>query len=166
MAVRAIADEHVAIIGRSPFGTITDRLERGAFESLIRAKIAANERFSQLHEARYYGATPLRPQPLEYEPAAGGETGSAIANFTFLNPHVYLDTVMLLGSLSAQFPGNARLAYGAGAALASFAWFFGLGYGARLLQPIFARPAAWRVLDVMIGVVMAALAISLVASLF
>lgn len=111
----------------------------------------------------------LHAEAMKAAEGATANLGAAVAAclaFTFLNPHVYLDTVMLLGSLSAQFPGNARLAYGAGAALASFAWFFGLGYGARLLQPIFARPAAWRVLDVMIGVVMAALAISLVASLF
>ncbi|MBZ9791781.1 LysE/ArgO family amino acid transporter [Rhizobium sp. 3T7] len=81
--------------------------------------------------------------------------------FTFLNPHVYLDTVVLLGSLSAAYSGADRLAFGLGAATASFVWFFGLGYGARLLQPVFAKPAAWRVLDVIIGIVMALLAISL-----
>jgi L-lysine exporter family protein LysE/ArgO len=84
--------------------------------------------------------------------------------FTFLNPHVYLDTVLLLGSLSAAFEGSERIAYGAGAAIASFVWFFGLGYGARLLAPLFARPAAWRVLDVVIGLVMGLLAIGLLWS--
>ncbi|MET3854134.1 MULTISPECIES: LysE/ArgO family amino acid transporter [unclassified Rhizobium] len=86
--------------------------------------------------------------------------------FTFLNPHVYLDTVVLLGSLSAAYQGADRLAYGIGAAVASFVWFFGLGYGARLLQPVFAKPAAWRVLDVIIGVVMSLLAISLLIRFF
>lgn len=84
--------------------------------------------------------------------------------FTFLNPHVYLDTVVLLGSLSAKHEGMARLAYGIGAAVASFTWFFGLGYGARFLAPLFARPSAWRVLDVLIGLVMALLAIGLLVS--
>ncbi|MBP1843680.1 L-lysine exporter family protein LysE/ArgO [Rhizobium petrolearium] len=84
--------------------------------------------------------------------------------FTFLNPHVYLDTVVLLGSLSAAFEGMERVAYGAGAAIASFLWFFGLGYGARFLAPFFARPAAWRVLDVVIGVVMGLLALGLLLS--
>lgn len=69
-----------------------------------------------------------------------------IAAMTWLNPHVYLDTVVLLGSVSAQFPGRA-LAFAAGAMTASFTFFFGLGYGARLLAPIFARPRAWQVLD-------------------
>ena len=81
--------------------------------------------------------------------------------FTFLNPHVYLDMVVLIGSLSAAYGGADRIAYVLGAATASFVWFFGLGYGARLLQPVFAKPAAWRVLDVIIGVVMGLLAISL-----
>jgi len=86
--------------------------------------------------------------------------------FTFLNPHVYLDTVVLLGSLSAAYSGADRVAYGLGAATASFVWFFGLGYGARLLQPVFEKPAAWRVLDVIIGIVMALLAISLIVRFF
>lgn len=86
--------------------------------------------------------------------------------FTFLNPHVYLDTVVLLGSLSAAYRGADRLAYGVGAAVASFVWFFALGYGARLLQPVFAKPAAWRVLDVVIGVVMGLLALSLAVRFF
>lgn len=85
--------------------------------------------------------------------------------FTFLNPHVYLDTVVLLGSLSAAFEGKERLAYGAGAVAASFVWFFSLGYGARLLAPLFARPAAWRVLDLLIGMVMSLLALALLLSL-
>jgi L-lysine exporter family protein LysE/ArgO len=85
--------------------------------------------------------------------------------FTFLNPHVYLDTVVLLGSLSAAFEGQERVAYGAGAVVSSFVWFFGLGYGARLLAPLFARPAAWRVLDALIGMVMSLLALGLLLSL-
>jgi L-lysine exporter family protein LysE/ArgO len=82
------------------------------------------------------------------------------------NPHVYLDTVLLLGSLSGRFVGLARPAYGVGAAAASFAWFFGLGYGARLLQPLFARPSAWRVLDILVGLVMAGIAVGLITRLF
>lgn len=83
--------------------------------------------------------------------------------FTFLNPHVYLDTVLLLGSLSTQFEGGGRVAYGIGAVLSSFVWFAALGYGARLLQPFFARPAAWRVLDILIGGVMTTLSVGLLA---
>lgn len=81
--------------------------------------------------------------------------------FTFLNPHVYLDTVVLVGGFSATYEGNARLAFGIGAVMASFAWFFSLGYGARLLAPLFAKPIAWRVLDTAIAVIMAMLGIML-----
>lgn len=104
------------------------------------------------------------PHALKAGPPEGMTLKAAIATclaFTFLNPHVYLDTVVLLGSLSAAYQGEGRIFYGIGAAAASFVWFFTLGYGARLLQPVFAKPAAWRVLDVVIGIVMSLLAISL-----
>ena len=110
----------------------------------------------------------MHPEALLAAKKGEGSLKAAIAAclaFTFLNPHVYLDTVVLLGSLSASFEGAARIAYGAGAAIASFVWFFGLGYGARLLQPVFARPAAWRVLDILIGVVMAAIGLGLIVRL-
>ncbi|ATU92184.1 LysE/ArgO family amino acid transporter [Phyllobacterium zundukense] len=106
----------------------------------------------------------FHPEVLRAATSGNGNLKVAIGTvlaLTFLNPHVYLDTVVLLGGLSARFEGVNRAAYGAGAALASFIWFFGLGYGARLLQPVFARPAAWRVLDVLIGLVMAGIALSL-----
>lgn len=88
------------------------------------------------------------------------------AAFTFLNPHVYLDTVLLVGSVGAQQPpGAVRAAFLAGTCAASFAWFFGLAYGARVLAPWFERPAAWRMLDALIGVTMWALAAWLARSL-
>lgn len=109
-----------------------------------------------------------RPQAMQASEDAPQRLGPAVAAclaFTFLNPHVYLDTVVLLGSLSARYDGSARIAYGAGAMIASFVWFFSLGYGARLLQPLFARPSAWRVLDVLIGLVMAVIGLSLLRGL-
>ena len=81
---------------------------------------------------------------------------------SLLNPHVYLDTVVLLGSIGGQFRGGARAAFGAGAVTASTVWFFGLAYGAARLGPLFRRPLAWRVLDVVIGIVMWSIAASLV----
>jgi L-lysine exporter family protein LysE/ArgO len=110
----------------------------------------------------------VNPAALTAARSGEGSLSAAIAAclaFTFLNPHVYLDTVVLLGSLSARYEGSDRLAYGVGATISSFVWFFALGYGARLLQPVFARPAAWRVLDVLIGLVMAAIGIGLLRSL-
>ena len=80
----------------------------------------------------------------------------------WLNPHVYLDTVGLIGAVSAGFPDwSSKIAYGSGAALASFVFFFGLGYGARLLAPIFARPRAWAILDVIIALIMWSIAATL-----
>ncbi len=91
---------------------------------------------------------------------------STVLAFTFLNPHVYLDTVVLLGGLSARYDGADRLAYAIGACVSSFAWFFSLGYGARLLAPLFARPNSWRVLDTLIGLIMWALAARLLMEFF
>jgi L-lysine exporter family protein LysE/ArgO len=81
--------------------------------------------------------------------------------FTWLNPHVYLDTIVLLGSVSTRYAGH-RLAFALGAMSASFLFFFSLGYGARLLRPLFANPRAWRVLDGVIGITMLLLAAKLV----
>ena len=101
--------------------------------------------------------------------AANDGTGSLRATLltclalTWLNPHVYLDTVGLIGAVSTGFPGwSGKLAYGGGAVLASFVFFFGLGYGARLLAPVFARPRAWAVLDVVIALVMWSIAATLI----
>jgi L-lysine exporter family protein LysE/ArgO len=84
-------------------------------------------------------------------------TGIAL---TWLNPHVYLDTVLLLGSVANSY-GADRWAFGAGAALGSVLWFSGLGFGARLLRGLFARPIAWRVLDVLIAAIMITLGVVL-----
>jgi L-lysine exporter family protein LysE/ArgO len=87
------------------------------------------------------------------------------AGFTFLNPHVYLDTVLLMGSIGARQPADLRLWFVGGAAAASGAWFTTLGFGARLLKPVFRRPRAWQVLDTLIGLTMLALAASLLGKL-
>lgn len=86
-------------------------------------------------------------------------TLATAAAFTWLNPHVYLDTLGLIGAVSTKFDINSqRYAFGMGAVLSSFVFFFGLGYGARLLAPIMQSTRAWRVLDIGIGFVMWALA--------
>ncbi|WP_435885071.1 LysE/ArgO family amino acid transporter [Streptomyces tauricus] len=81
---------------------------------------------------------------------------------TWLNPHVYLDTVFLLGSIAAD-RGPWRWTFGLGAMLASLVWFAALGFGARLLSPLLARPSAWRVLDALIAVTMIVLGAMLIA---
>jgi L-lysine exporter family protein LysE/ArgO len=114
------------------------------------------------------GALSLRRALVPGALAAAGQGGGSLRAallaclaLTWLNPHVWLDTVVLLGSVAARFPGDAA-AFGIGAATASFAFFFALGYGARALAPVFARPAAWRVLDVGVGLVMWTIAAKLV----
>jgi L-lysine exporter family protein LysE/ArgO len=98
--------------------------------------------------------------PADAAPATLGATLATCLAMTWLNPHVYLDTVMLIGSVSTRFAGQKGL-FALGAMTASFLFFFALGYGARLLRPVFARPAAWRVLDSGIGFVMWAIAAQL-----
>lgn len=117
----------------------------------------------------WYGLTALarsaRPAALAVETAGAMSLSTALASaagFTLLNPHVYLDTVLLVGAVGASHPKADQPIFVAGAALASASWFLALGYGARVLAPVFARPAAWRVLDLLIGTMMLALAAGLV----
>jgi len=96
--------------------------------------------------------------------AGGGTLKSAVLTslaLTWLNPHVYLDTVILIGTIATQYGEDSQW-FGVGAVVASFVFFFSLGYGARALAPVFARPRAWQVLDVIIGLVMWAIAAKLV----
>ena len=101
-------------------------------------------------------------EALEAEGQATRSLGKAILTLlalTWLNPHVYLDTLVLLGSLSAQYPD--RFIFGLGAVSASFIFFLSLGYGARLLAPLFAKPRSWQVLDGVIALTMWAIAVKL-----
>ncbi|MDR1790529.1 MAG: LysE/ArgO family amino acid transporter [Propionibacteriaceae bacterium] len=84
------------------------------------------------------------------------------AAFTFLNPHVYLDTMLLLGSIANTYGPVLCWAFASGAATASIVWFFGLGYGARILTPLFAKPIAWRILDFIIAATMLFIALTLI----
>ncbi|WP_279480739.1 LysE/ArgO family amino acid transporter [Aureimonas sp. SK2] len=121
----------------------------------------------------WYGLAALRrmasPGALAAEAEGGSSLGRALATaaaFTFLNPHVYLDTVLLMGVAGSAQPADLRPVFVLGAAAASYAWFASLGFGARLLRPLFARPEAWRVLDAIVGAVMLTLAASLLVGSF
>jgi L-lysine exporter family protein LysE/ArgO len=110
----------------------------------------------------------VRPGRLVEESGAPDATGGSLASsvlsclgFTWLNPHVYLDTVLLLGTVAAGY-GSARWMFALGAAAGSMLWFSGLGFGARLLRPVFARPGAWRTLDLLIAATMLAMGVALV----
>jgi L-lysine exporter family protein LysE/ArgO len=111
----------------------------------------------------------LRPGRLEAAASRRQGLGATIITalaLTFLNPHVYLDTVVLIGGLSARHAGTAAVAFAGGAAVASLVWFYGLGFGARLLAPLLARPAAWRFLDLGIAIIMWGIAIRLAVEAF
>ena len=81
-------------------------------------------------------------------------TISVAAVLTFLNPHVYLDTMILIGSISQQFSGLYKISFALGTCLASLIFFFSLAYGARLLTPIMQRPFSWKVLDSLVAIIM------------
>jgi L-lysine exporter family protein LysE/ArgO len=108
----------------------------------------------------------LLPQSLRAaagsEPLSLGNAMAQAAGFTLLNPHVYLDTVLLMGSIGTRQPPDMRIWFVGGAACASGVWFTTLGFGARLLAPIFARPRAWQVLDTVVGLTMLTLAVLLI----
>jgi L-lysine exporter family protein LysE/ArgO len=86
---------------------------------------------------------------------------SIVAIFTFANPHVYLDTVILIGSISQQFMEMNRIYFTVGACLASFVWFFTIAYGAKLLTPIMKKPSHWRIFDLLIALIMFVIAFNL-----
>ena len=102
---------------------------------------------------------PSALKPTDRAPATLRATLLTCLALTYLNPHVYLDTVLLLGSVAQQHPH--RWLFGIGAALASVVWFTALGAGAHRLAPVLARPVAWRFLDGMIAVVMVGVGVSL-----
>jgi L-lysine exporter family protein LysE/ArgO len=118
----------------------------------------------------WYGVRALRrallPQSLRAatgnEPLSLANAMAQAAGFTLLNPHVYLDTVLLMGSIGTRQPPDMRIWFVGGAACASGVWFTTLGFGARLLAPIFARPRAWQVLDTLVGLTMLFLAVVLI----
>ncbi|MFE8955147.1 LysE/ArgO family amino acid transporter [Streptomyces althioticus] len=110
----------------------------------------------------------VRPAPRGLEAEGGEADGSrrravlTCLALTWLNPHVYLDTVFLVGSVAADH-GTERWTFGVGAVLASLCWFAALGFGARLLGRFLARPAAWRVLDALVATTMIVLGVTLIA---
>jgi L-lysine exporter family protein LysE/ArgO len=155
----ATADALLIALGISALAHVTAIFP--AFAPLLRYGGAAFLLVYSLHHAyaaiKHHDAMAPTDQP---KSTLFGSLATCLA-LTFLNPHVYLDTVLLIGSVSSRFPDH-RVAFGLGALTASYLFFFSLGYGARLLAPLFAQPQAWRILDGIIALVMAWIAIKLV----
>jgi L-lysine exporter family protein LysE/ArgO len=158
VAICAVSDAALIVAGVAGIGTIVEQAPV-AVDVVRWLGVAFLTWYgvSSLLRARHAGA-------LEAEGERGLSRRGAVVRvtaLTFLNPHVYLDTVLLLGSLAAHEGPDGRWWFAAGAAFASLAWFIGLGYGARLLSPLLAKRRAWQVLDVLIGLTMLAIALKL-----
>ena len=138
----------------------------GAHPSVLAAMGIAGAAFLLLY-AWQAGRRALSGQVLAARTTGDAQTlGSVLLQTlacTLLNPHVYLDTLLLIGAVGAQQPSATRVAFLAGCIAASAMWFVALGFGARLLAPVFARAAAWRALDAGVALTMVALGLRLAA---
>jgi len=154
--VCACSDAVLVAAGVAGFGALAEAVP--GLERVMRYGGAA---FLLAYGARAFAAAWRGGAVLEAGTGTGSRARAVLTclALTWFNPHVYLDTVVLLGSISAQY--DDRLSFGAGAVAASFVFFFALGYGARLLAPLFRRPESWRVLDAGVGTVMWAIAAGL-----
>ena len=157
VAICAVSDLVLIVAGVSGIGTIIEQAPT----------VLDVVRWLGVAFLTWYGVASLlrarRPQTLEAARAGAPSLRRAVLTalaLTWLNPHVYLDTVLLLGSI-ANTHGDDRWWFAAGACLGSVVWFTGLGYGARLVEPALSTPRAWRALDVLIGVTMLAIALTL-----
>ncbi|MFD5825705.1 LysE/ArgO family amino acid transporter [Lentzea sp. NPDC060358] len=152
VAVCAISDAILVAVGVAGFGAIVQR-----WPAVITAAALAGGVFL-LGYGFLAARRAMRPSALTGSGEASGRPVLTALALTWLNPHVYLDTLLLLGSIAA-----GRWLFGIGAVTASVTWFVALGFGARLLSPLFAKPRAWRVLDGVIAAVMTGLGIALIA---
>ncbi|QGX97884.1 amino acid transporter [Roseovarius faecimaris] len=153
----ALSDAVLIAAGVAGFGALSEAVP--GLESVMRYGGAA---FLLAYGARSFHAAWKGGAQMGEGQRAGSLRAALLTclALTWLNPHVYLDTVVLLGSVSAQY--DDRLSFALGGITASFVFFFSLGYGARILDPLFRRPEAWRVLDVLVGGVMWAIAVKLI----
>lgn len=154
----AFSDAVLIVIGVAGFGTLVQTMP-----GLVPILTYGGAAFLIWYGAGRFRAAWRGGAGLDAAPDAPNPLGQILVTllaFTWLNPHVYLDTVVLIGGLSAQ-ADNSRL-FGAGAVVSSFVFFFTLGYGARMVRPVFASARSWRVFEVAVGLVMWALAAKLI----
>lgn len=150
----SIIDAALIVAGVAGMGTLI-----AANETLTRAAAWGGAAFLLVYGAVALRAA-IRPTRIAIDVEATGPAETlprvlgTVAAFSLLNPHVYLDTVVILGGLGAQYPADSRSAFAAGATVASFTWFFALAYGARVAAPLFVKPQAQRLLDLFVWIVM------------
>lgn len=158
VAICAVSDLVLIVAGVSGIGTIVEQ-----------APVVVDVvRWLGVAFLTWYGVRSLLGARHASGLAAGGGGGLSLRSaatravaLTWLNPHVYLDTVLLLGSIANSRGDGGRWWFAVGAGAASLLWFSGLGFGARLASPLLSRPRAWQVLDVLIGLTMLAIAVTL-----
>ncbi|QXN93474.1 LysE/ArgO family amino acid transporter [Nocardia iowensis] len=159
VAVCALSDIVLIAAGVGGFGVVVQSVP--AAVTVVRyAGAAFLLGYAILAARRAFASATLTAESAGATVALGATVATCLA-LTWLNPHVYLDTVVLLGAVANTYTSPDRWFLGAGAMLGSVIWFTALGYGARLLGPLFARPLAWRVLDSAIAVMMTLLAVAL-----
>lgn len=144
----AVSDAILVAAGVAGMGTIVSAVP-GALTVLLFAGAAFLIVYGAISLSRVFHPGTLRAAKNGHRSL--GEAVLTCLALTWLNPHVYLDTVGLIGAVSTAFSNGARIAFAGGAIAASFAFFFALGYGARLLAPFFARPESWAALDAFIA---------------
>ena len=162
-ALCVVIDWSLIVVGAVGFGVLV-----GRFPAVTSVAAWGGAAFLLVYGALAFRSA-ARPGSLHAETPAGSRdpgtlSGALVTTLavSLLNPHVYLDTVVLLGGVAAQYPLEKRAVFVLGAGTASAVWFFGLAMGARLLAPVFERKVAWRVLDVVIGCIMWWIAVGLV----
>ena len=161
VAVCAISDLVLIVLGVAGVGVLIEQAP-AVLEVVRWAGAAFLVAYGVMAAVRAIRGTQTAQLAAGHEGTWAAALGTCLA-LTWLNPHVYLDTVLLLGSLAGTHGADGRWWFAAGAGLGSVAWFAALGTGARFLAPLFARPGSWRVLDGGIALVMVTLAVMLVA---
>ncbi len=154
----AISDAILITVGVAGFGSLISTIPWAL--DIVRWGGAA---FLAVYGAMNFYAAWAGGDKLDEKGGTAGSLGAALTTcllLTWANPHVYLDTVVLLGGISAQY--DPSWAFGVGAGLSSFAFFFLLGFGAKLLRPVFTSARAWQILDVLVGLTMWAIAAKLI----
>lgn len=157
----AVSDALLILLGVLGFGAVVNQFP--AIEKIARFGGAAFLFSYAFYSFRSAWKNTHILEPAGASSSALGKTVLVCLALTWLNPHVYLDTVVLLGSVSTQYE-EANQAFALGAMGASFLFFFSLGYGARLLSPLFQQPLAWKVLELFVGFIMLSIAVSLIVS--
>lgn len=160
IAVCAVSDLILILLGVAGLGVVIEQAP-AAVDVVRWAGAAFLLGYGGLAAGRAIRGGQLAPSAASVNGHWAAALGTCLA-LTWLNPHVYLDTVLLLGSLANAHGPDGKWWFAAGAGLGSIAWFTALGFGARFLGPLFQRPSAWRVLDGGIAVVMGTLAVLLI----